>query len=76
MDFGQVIQKTHAACFNSSQRNQHHFVEVTETVPRRRQLGSRRPNGERASMTHGVFDPGILEEHLWHQQIVHPSLHR
>ncbi len=32
-NFGQVILKARAACFNSGQRIEDHFVEITEMVP-------------------------------------------
>lgn len=32
-NFGQVILKARAACFNSGQRIDDHFVEITEMVP-------------------------------------------
>jgi hypothetical protein len=44
MDFGQVIQKASVAWFNSGQRAEDRFVDVTEMVARSRQLGARRRN--------------------------------
>jgi len=44
MDFGQILQKTSVACFNSGQRSEDHFVDATEMIPRSSQLGPRRRN--------------------------------
>ena len=32
-NFEQVVQKAKAACFNSGQRIEDHFVDVTEMIP-------------------------------------------
>lgn len=44
MNFGQVLQKASAACFNSGQRRMDHFVGTTEMIPRSKPLGLRRQN--------------------------------
>jgi hypothetical protein len=50
MNSEQVLQKAAGASFNSGRRSGDHFVEVTETVPRSRQLGPRRQNGKCAGV--------------------------
>jgi len=47
-NFAQVVQKARVACFNSGQRIEDHFVDITEMVPIGKKLAARKPRPPKA----------------------------